>query len=146
MRLSLPLGLAQGSPIFPSGCEGKLEVALESRQGLCRGAASTFTFIKSLFSSSSLSAIRVVSSAYLRLLIFFPALSIPACASSSLLKQLPSTPATAKGHFPCATVCKTTQSLPVPPLGQCCQLALDREILPIKQNLRRKPMIQNQYK
>src|SRR5574339_453909 len=31
---------------------------------------STFTFIKRLFSSSSLSAIRVVSSAYLRLLIF----------------------------------------------------------------------------
>ena len=30
----------------------------------------TFTFIKRLFSSSSLSAIRVVSSAYLRLLIF----------------------------------------------------------------------------
>ena len=44
---------------------------------------STFTFIKRLFSSSSLSAIRVVSSAYLRLLIFFPAISIPACASSS---------------------------------------------------------------
>ena len=33
---------------------------------------SSFTFIKSLFSSSSLSAIRVVSSAYLRLLIFPP--------------------------------------------------------------------------
>ena len=33
---------------------------------------SCFTFIKSLFSSSSLSAIRVVSSAYLRLLIFLP--------------------------------------------------------------------------
>ena len=32
----------------------------------------SFTFIKNLFSSSSLSAIRVVSSAYLRLLIFFP--------------------------------------------------------------------------
>ena len=32
---------------------------------------SYFTFIKRLFSSSSLSAIRVVSSAYLRLLIFF---------------------------------------------------------------------------
>ena len=31
------------------------------------------TFIKRLFSSSSLSAIRVVSSAYLRLLIFLPA-------------------------------------------------------------------------
>ena len=30
----LPLGLALGSPIFPSGCEGKLGVALESLQGL----------------------------------------------------------------------------------------------------------------
>ena len=27
--LSLPLGLALGSPIFPLGCEGKLGVALE---------------------------------------------------------------------------------------------------------------------
>ena len=71
---------------------------------------------------------------------------ISGASLSNILKQLPSTPATAKGHFPCATVCKTTQSLPVLPLGQCCQLALDREILPIKQNLRRKPMIQNQYK
>ena len=35
------------------------------------------------FSSSSLSAIRVVSSAYLRLLIFLLAILIPACASSS---------------------------------------------------------------
>ena len=34
MRISLPLGLALGSPIFPSGCEGKLGVALESLQGL----------------------------------------------------------------------------------------------------------------
>ena len=45
---------------------------------------SSFTFIKSLFSSSLLSSIRVVSSAYLRLLIFLPAILIPACASSSL--------------------------------------------------------------
>ena len=44
---------------------------------------SSYTFIKRLFSSSSLSAIRVVSSAYLRLLIFLPAILIPACASSS---------------------------------------------------------------
>ena len=44
---------------------------------------SSFTFIKRLFSSSSLSAIRVVSPAYLRLLIFVPAILIPACASSS---------------------------------------------------------------
>ena len=45
---------------------------------------SSFIFIKRLFSSSSLSAIRVVSSAYLRLLIFLPAILIPACDSSSL--------------------------------------------------------------
>ena len=44
---------------------------------------SSFTFIKRLFSSSSLSAVRVVSSAYLRLLIFLPAVLSPACASSS---------------------------------------------------------------
>ena len=40
---------------------------------------SSFTLIKRLFSSSSLSAIRVVSSAYLRLLIFLPAILIPSC-------------------------------------------------------------------
>ena len=36
-----------------------------------------------LLSSSSISAIRVVSSAYLRLLIFLPAILVPACASSN---------------------------------------------------------------
>ena len=45
--------------------------------------ASCFTLINRLFTSSLLSAIRVVSSAYLRLLIFLPAILIPACASSS---------------------------------------------------------------
>ena len=45
---------------------------------------SSFTFIKRLFSSSLLSAIRVVSSAHLRLLIFLAAILIPACASSNL--------------------------------------------------------------
>ena len=45
---------------------------------------SSFTFIQRLFSSSSLSAITVVSAAYLKLLIFLPAIVIPACASSSL--------------------------------------------------------------
>ena len=45
---------------------------------------SSFTFIKRVFSSSSLSAIRVVSSAYLKLLIFLLAILIPACALSSL--------------------------------------------------------------
>ena len=45
---------------------------------------SSFTFIKMLFSSSLLSAIKFVSSVYLRLLIFLPAILISACASSSL--------------------------------------------------------------
>ena len=45
---------------------------------------SSFNLIKRLFSSSSLSAIRVVSVAHLRLLIFLPAILIPAWASSSL--------------------------------------------------------------
>ena len=44
---------------------------------------SSFTFTKRLFSSFLLSALRVVSSAYLRLLTFLSAVSIPACASSS---------------------------------------------------------------
>ena len=44
---------------------------------------SSFTFFKRLF-SSLLSAIRVVSSAYLRLLMFLLAILIPAYASSSL--------------------------------------------------------------
>ena len=46
---------------------------------------SSFTFIQRLFSSSSLSAIRVVSPAYVRLLLFLPAFLILVCASSSLL-------------------------------------------------------------
>ena len=45
---------------------------------------SSFTFINRLFSSSLLSAIRVVSSAYLRLLIFLLAILIQVCAWSSL--------------------------------------------------------------
>ena len=44
---------------------------------------SSFTFIEKLFSTSSLSAIRVVSSAYLRFLIFLPAILIPGYASTS---------------------------------------------------------------
>ena len=45
---------------------------------------SSFNSIKRLFSSSLISAVRVVSPAYLRLLIFLLAILIPACASSSL--------------------------------------------------------------
>ena len=45
---------------------------------------SSFTFIKRLFNFSLLSAIRVVSSAYLRLLTFLPEILIPVYDSSSL--------------------------------------------------------------
>ena len=44
---------------------------------------SSFTFIKRLFSSSSLSAIRVVSSAYLRWLLFLLAILVSVCPSSN---------------------------------------------------------------
>ena len=43
----------------------------------------SFTFIKRLFSASSLSALKVVSSTCLRLLIFLLAILIPACETSS---------------------------------------------------------------
>ena len=46
---------------------------------------SSFTFIKRLISSSSSSDVRVMSSAYLRLLIFLLAILIPDCTSSSLV-------------------------------------------------------------
>ena len=45
---------------------------------------SSFTLTKKLLSSSSLSAIRVLSSAYLRLLIFLLAVLIPGCDSFNL--------------------------------------------------------------
>ena len=46
---------------------------------------SSFTLIKRLFSSSSTSAIRVVSSAYMTLLLFLPEILILACDSSILV-------------------------------------------------------------
>ena len=57
---------------------------------------STFTYIKRLFSSSSLSAIRVVSSAYLRLLILLPAILIPAWPRPS--EQDPVSPSVSLSH------------------------------------------------
>ena len=45
---------------------------------------SSFTFIKRLFSFYLLTSLRVVSSAYLKLLIFLPSILILACTSSSL--------------------------------------------------------------
>ena len=62
---------------------GFLSAVKTRLQHFRRCRRSTFTFIKRLFSSPSLSAIRLVSSAYLRLLIFLLAILIPACVSSS---------------------------------------------------------------
>ena len=47
-------------------------------------SVSSFTFIERPFSYSLLSVMMVVSSSYLRLLIYLPTILIPACASSSL--------------------------------------------------------------
>ena len=58
---------------------------------------SSFTFFKRLFSSSSPFFIRVVSSVYLRLLIFLPTILIPACASSSINDNTESTKKSTKG-------------------------------------------------
>ena len=71
---------------------------------------SSFTFTKRLF-SSSLSAIRVVSSAYLRLLLFLPAILIPACASSSPAFLMMYS-AAAKLLQSCPTLCDPIDSNP----------------------------------
>ena len=75
---------------------------------------SSFAFIKRLFSSSSLSAIRVVSSAYLRLLIFLPAFLIPACASSRpvFLMIYSAAAAAAKLIQSCLTLCNLIDGSP----------------------------------
>ena len=63
-----------------TGCNGLVFWMLSFKPTF---SLSSFTFINRLFSFSSLSATRVVSSAYLGLLIFLLAILIPACASSS---------------------------------------------------------------
>ena len=75
-------------PFFPIYCHEKMTVdamtlvfwMLNFQPGF---SLSSVTLIKRLYSSSSLSAIRVVSSVYLRLLIFLSETLISACESSS---------------------------------------------------------------
>ena len=72
---------------FPSICHeviGPDAMIFECLSFKSAFSLSSFTFIKRLFSSSYLFAIWVVSSAYLRSLIFPPTILIPAYASSSL--------------------------------------------------------------
>ena len=63
--------------------------------------------------SSSLSAIRMVSSAYLRLLMFLPAILIPACASSSpAFLMMYSAATAAKSLQSCPTLCDPIDGSP----------------------------------
>ena len=73
---------------------------------------SSFTYIKRLF-SSSFSALRMVSSAYLRLLIFLLAILIPACASSGpAFLMIYSAAAAAKSLQSCPTLCDPIDGSP----------------------------------
>ena len=78
---------------------------------------SCITFIMRLLSSSSLLSIRVVSSAYLRLLLFLLAILIPAYASSS-----PANYAKAKENQDLGTGCVPLDTHgPLPTLTQLCE-------------------------
>ena len=77
------------SIVSPSICHEMMELAAEILVFSLLSfkpaiSLSSFNFIKRLFSYFWFSAIRLVSSAYLSLLMFLPAILIPACASSSL--------------------------------------------------------------
>ena len=77
------------SIVFPSICRGvmgmdAMNLVLWTLSFKLAFLLLSFTFIRRLFSSSFFSAFRAVSSAYLRLLIFFPEILIPAWDSSSL--------------------------------------------------------------
>ena len=78
-------------------------------------SVSSFTLIKRLFSFSLLSAVSVVSSAYLRWFLFLPAILIPAYASSSLAFHMMCS--AYKLNKPCDDIqpCHT----PFPILNQC---------------------------
>ena len=73
---------------------------------------SYFNLIKKLLNSSSLSAIRGVSSAYLRLLIFLLAILIPAYDSSSPAFCMRYSAAAAKSLQLCLTLCDPRDGSP----------------------------------
>jgi len=72
---------------------------------------STFTFIKRLFSSSSLSAIGVVSSAYLRLLILLPYSLWSWTFSFYAKKSVREGGKDKEGHWPSYTTCADLYSI-----------------------------------
>ena len=75
----VPLVKAMVFPVVIYGCMILVFLMLSFKPTF---SLSSFIFIKRLFGSSSLSAIKVVSSAYLRLLLFLLAILIPSYASS----------------------------------------------------------------
>ena len=72
----------------------------------------TFVDLQHYISSCSVSAIRVVSSAYLRLLIFLPAILIPTCDSSSVAFHMMHAAAAAKSLQSCLTLCDPVDCSP----------------------------------
>ena len=68
--------------LFAMKCWNQMPWSLFFECWVLKHFSCSFTFIKRLFNSSLLSPISVVLSAYLRLLIFFLTVLIPACASS----------------------------------------------------------------
>ena len=83
--VSIPIPLPLPAIYLPwsdgTGCHDLCFLNIEFKSTF---SLSSFILIKRLFNSFSLSSIRMVSSEYLRLLIFLLAILIPACASSSL--------------------------------------------------------------
>ena len=72
-----------GSPIYLPCSDGTNAMMFIFWMLSFKPAFSLSSLVKRLSSSSSLSAIRLVSSAYLRLLIYLPTILFPACASAS---------------------------------------------------------------
>ena len=70
--------------LFPSVCHEVMGLWFFSYLVLSWLLHSSSFTLKRLFNSSSLSAIRVVSSTYLRLFMLYPPILIPACNSPSL--------------------------------------------------------------
>ena len=96
---------------------------------------SSFTFIRRLFSSSLLSAVKVVSSAYLSLLIFLLAVLIPACASQftsleHIYRCMQPSPQSALEYFhhlrrkPCHPLASPSPHLPISSIPSMCMCVL----------------------
>ena len=91
---------------------------------------SPITLIKRLFSSSSLSAIRVILSAYLRLLIFLPAILIPAWDSSSPAFRMIYSACELNKQGDKLQLCRTPFPVLNPSIVPCTALTAQSSLLP----------------